>query len=143
MRSVMAAILVAAPLAVSAQAAMLDAPSAVKLVEAGGILVDIRTNDELRRTGSPQGAVHVPLQGDDLTFNARFADEVKAAVGSADRPVALIDANGRRSEFAVKLLSARGMGDVLSVGEGVVGSNFGPGWLKRGLPMQPCGKCGG
>lgn len=137
MRAIMTvAMLLAAPLVALAQAAILDAPSAVKLVEAGGVLIDIRTDDELRRTGTPKDAVHVPLQGDDLTFNAGFVEAVKAAAGAAGRPIALIDANGKRAEYAVRLLTAQGFGDVLSVGEGIVGSNFGPGWIKRGLPME-------
>lgn len=136
MRSTMAAMLLAMPVVALAQSAILDAPSAVKLVEAGGVLIDIRTRDELRRTGSPENAVHVPLQGDDLTFNPRFVDEVKAVAGNSDRPIAVIDANGKRAEYAARLLSSQGFGDVLSVGEGIVGSNFGPGWIKRGLPME-------
>lgn len=137
MRAIMTvAVLLTAPLVALAQAAVLDAPSAVKLVEAGGVLIDIRTSDELRRTGTPENAVHVPLQADDLTINARFVDEVKSVAGNSDRPIAVIDANGKRAEYAARLLSSQGFADVLSVGEGIVGSNFGPGWIKRGLPME-------
>lgn len=137
MRAIMTvAVLLTAPLVALSQAAVLDAPSAVKLVEAGGVLIDIRTSDELRRTGTPENAVHVPLQADDLTFNARFIDEVKSVAGNSDRPIAVIDANGKRAEYAARLLSSQGFADVLSVGEGIVGSNFGPGWIRRGLPME-------
>jgi rhodanese-related sulfurtransferase len=120
-----------------AQGSVIDAPSARALPAAGGLLVDIRTPKEIAATGRPAGAVAVPLQGDDLTFHNDFVAEVRRAIGDDPaRPVALIDANGRRAEFAARLLAGQGFATVLVVGEGMLGSNFGPGWLARGLPVE-------
>lgn len=122
---------------VLAQASVIDAPGARALPAAGGLLVDIRTPKEIAATGRPAGAVAVPLQADDLTFHDDFVAEVRRAVGDDPaRPVALIDANGRRADFAARLLAGQGFATVLVVGEGMLGSNFGPGWLARGLPVE-------
>jgi rhodanese-related sulfurtransferase len=138
-RSWLAALLVmglAAPPAM-AQALVIDAPSARDLPASGGLLVDIRTPAEVAATGRPAGAIAVPLQGDDRTFRSGFAAEVKAAAGDDPaRPIALIDANGRRAEFAAKLLASQGFASLFVVGEGMLGSNLGPGWLARGLPLE-------
>lgn len=121
----------------AAQAPVIDAPSAQALPAAGGVLIDIRTPREIAATGRPEGAVTVPLQGDDMTFRAGFVDEVRAAAGGDPlRPVALIDANGRRAEFAARLLASQGFATLYVVGEGMLGSNLGPGWLRRGLPVE-------
>ena len=122
---------------------IMDAPSAEGLIGAGGLIVDIRTPRELRETGTPKGASHVPLQGDDMTFNARFVEEVAAAAGDKARPIALLDANGRRSIYATRLLASRGFKNVFAIGEGVLGGNLGPGWKARGLPLVACGACEG
>ena len=120
----------------------MDAPSAAGLPGAGGPLVDIRTPKEQRESGTPKGAVEVPLQDDSLSFRRSFIDDVLAAAGGDhDRPVAVIDADGRRSAFAARLLEAKGFTRVFSVGEGLFGSNLGPGWVARGLPVDPCPTC--
>ena len=120
----------------------MDAPSAAGLPGAGGLLVDIRTPQEQRESGTPKGAVEVPLQDDSLSFRRIFIDDVLAAAGGDhDRPVAVIDADGRRSAFAARLLASQGFAQVFSVGEGLFGSNLGPGWVARGLPVDPCPTC--
>lgn len=131
------ALMAIAAASAAAQAPVIDAPSARDLPSAGGLLVDIRTPAEVAATGRPKGAIAVPLQGDDRTFSPSFAADVRAAAGpDPQRPVALIDADGRRALFAAKLLASQGMAQVLVVGEGMLGSNLGPGWLKRGLPVE-------
>lgn len=120
-----------------AQVAIVDAPTAAGLPGVGGLLVDIRTPDEISKTGLPKGAVAIPLQGDDMVFNKDFVAEVdKAAGGDKKRPTALIDNSGRRAEFAGKLLLSQGYVQVMAVGEGMLGSNMGPGWITRGLPVE-------
>jgi len=44
---------------------------------------------------------------------------------------------------ALKFLSfkAQGFMQVYNVKEGMVGSAAGPGWLKRGLPVERCAQC--
>lgn len=116
----------------------IDAPAAKGLVEAGGLLVDVRTPRELRETGRPAGSMHIPLQGDDLTFNPDFVKQLLDATGGDKaRPVALICSGGRRSAHAARVLAGQGFTRVFSVGEGIFGSNLGPGWAARGLPMEP------
>jgi rhodanese-related sulfurtransferase len=121
----------------SAQAPTVDAPTGQALPAAGGVLVDIRSPREVAATGRPEGAVLVPLQGDDRTSRGGFVADVAAAVGpDRARPVALIDADGRRAAYAAKLLASQGFTGVLVVGEGMLGSNLGPGWLARDLPVE-------
>lgn len=136
----LAAALVAMGLGIAAaraQAPVIDAPAGQGMPAAGGVLVDIRTPQELSQTGRPQGAVHVALQGDDRTFRQSFVAEVEAAAGGdKKKPVALIDADGRRAAFAANLLASQGFAEVYVVGEGMLGSNLGPGWLARGLPVE-------
>ena len=124
-------------------APVIDAPSAQHLPGAGGLIIDIRTPKELRATGTPKDARHVPLQGDDMTFNQHFVQEITAAAGDKARPIALLDANGQRSIWATKLLASRGFSNVFAVGEGILGGNLGPGWKARGLPLVACGDCAG
>jgi rhodanese-related sulfurtransferase len=120
-----------------AQAPIIDAPTGQGLPGAGGVLIDIRTPREVSATGRPAGAVPVPLQGDDMVFRNGFVADVAAAAGNdRARPVALIDANGKRAVFAAKLLASQGFSQVLVVGEGMLGSNLGPGWLARRLPVE-------
>jgi rhodanese-related sulfurtransferase len=130
--------LAASPARAQGMAPTIDAPSAKGLVEAGGLLVDVRTPRELRENGRPAGSVHVPLQGDDLTFNPDFVKQLlDAAGGDKNRPLALICSGNRRSAHAARLLAGQGFAQVFSVGEGIFGSNLGPGWAARGLPMAP------
>lgn len=121
----------------SAQAPIVDAPTGQGVQGIGGVLIDIRTPREVAETGRPKGAVAVPLQGDDMVFRNSFVAEVAAAAGNDKaRPVALIDANGQRAVFAAKLLASQGFSQVLVVGEGMLGSSLGPGWIARGLPVE-------
>ena len=134
----------AVPAVVQAQgmAPTIDAPAAKGLVDAGGVLVDVRTPRELRENGRPAGSTHIPLQGDDLTFNLDFVKQLLAATGGdKTRPVALICSGSRRSAHAARVLAGQGFTQVFSVGEGIFGSNLGPGWSARGLPMEPCPAC--
>lgn len=129
---------VPSPARAQGMAPTIDAPSAKGLAESGaGVLVDLRTPRELRENGRVAGAVHIPLQGDDMTFNPDFVRQLVDAVGGdRNRPIALICATGRRSAHAARVLGGQGFGQVFSVGEGIYGSNLGPGWAARGLPMQ-------
>ncbi|MEK0084239.1 rhodanese-like domain-containing protein [Benzoatithermus flavus] len=136
-RALAVAGLLAAAQPASAQAPIVDAPTGQGVQGVGGVLIDIRTPREVAETGRPKGAVAVPLQGDDMVFRNGFVAEVTAAAGNDKaRPVALIDANGQRAMFAAKLLASQGFSQVLVVGEGMLGSSLGPGWIARGLPVE-------
>ena len=91
-------------------APIMDAPSAAGLPGAGGLLIDVRTPREQRETGVPEGALRIPLQDDERNFRPSFAQEVlKAAGDDPARPIALIDADGRRANYAARLLATHGL----------------------------------
>jgi rhodanese-related sulfurtransferase len=50
--------------------------------------------------------------------------------------VALICARGNRSIRAQQALRDAGFKRVLNIREGMLGSSYGRGWLKRGLPLE-------
>jgi rhodanese-related sulfurtransferase len=123
-------------------APIMDAPSAAGLLGAGGLIIDVRTPREQRETGIPKAALRIPLQDDERNFRPGFAQEVLTATGNdLTRPIALIDADGRRAAYAARLLAAQGFTQAFAVGEGLFGSNLGPGWVARGLPLEACPGC--
>lgn len=102
------------------------------------LLVDIRTPAEWAQTGVPRGAALVPLTEGNQTIRPGFlADLERALGGDRDRPIALVCRSGGRTAFARGLLVAEGFRAVFDVAEGMSGSAFGPGWLARGLPVEP------
>ena len=132
----------AAPAAVRAEE-ILDASSALARAEAGElVIIDVRTIGEWAETGLPQGAAAISLYPDWGVANENFVADVLAAVG-ADKttPIATICARGQRSSRARDLLVKSGFTRVFSISEGMLGSSYGPGWLKRELPVEPCTDC--
>jgi rhodanese-related sulfurtransferase len=120
----------------------LAADEAEAMVEAGDLmLVDVRSPREWAETGVPKGAETITFH--DPEGLAAFVEKiVKASGGDLGRPVGLICAAGVRSSYAYRLLQERGFTNLYNVGEGMFGNpNYGPGWLKRHLPTEPCGKC--
>ena len=93
------------------------------------LLVDIRRPDEWQTTGLPEHAVALDMRED------AFLARVRAARVSERQPVALICARGVRSARLTHRLDAAGIGPIIDVPEGMLGSHAGPGWLKRGLPV--------
>ena len=122
---------------------VLDAPRALALEGAGDlVIIDVRTAGEWAETGVPRGAAQICLFTAPGTANANFIGDVLAAVGGdRTRSVATICATGRRSSLAQELLAGNGFTAVYTISEGMLGSNFGPGWLGRGLPVEPCANC--
>jgi rhodanese-related sulfurtransferase len=115
----------------------LTAPEAQRLVVAGEVtLIDIRSPEEWRQTGVARGAklVNMMHPGGADGF---VSDILKQVDGDADAPIALICRTGNRTTQVQRLLAARGFSQVHNVTEGMVGSSAGPGWLKRGLPVDP------
>ncbi len=96
------------------------------------LLIDIRRPDEWRDTGIGAGAQPLDMRRKD------FIETLTGlAGGQTERPVALICARGVRSARLARRLKAAGFTQVLDVSEGMSGSAAGPGWLARGLPVQP------
>ncbi len=93
------------------------------------LLVDIRRPDEWETTGLPEHAVPLDMRDDG------FLTRVREARVSESQPVALICARGVRSARLTHRLDAAGIGPIIDVPEGMLGSRAGPGWLERGLPV--------
>ncbi|MEP5153931.1 rhodanese-like domain-containing protein [Planktotalea sp.] len=95
------------------------------------LLIDVRRPDEWARTGIAKGAVPIDLRRRD------FIEAVKAAQeATGGLPLAVICARGVRSRRMAAAMTKAGLGDIIDIPEGMLGSSAGPGWLARGLPTQ-------
>jgi len=116
----------------------LAAPDAAAAVAAGKItLIDIRTPPEWKETGVAKGANLINMlhpQGAPGFTNA-LLDKVK---GDKNAPIALICRTGNRTTQVQRYLQSQGFTQVYNVKEGMAGSGAGPGWIKRGLPVDAC-----
>ncbi len=110
----------------------LDPPTAYQLAKDGKIiLVDIRRPDEWAKTGSGELAHRLDLRRKD------FVEQLtKLAGGDLNAPLALICARGVRSARENNKLIKAGFTNVIDVPEGMLGNAKGPGWIKRGLPLN-------
>jgi len=109
------------------------------------LLIDVRSPGEWRQTGVPKNAhaITIHRQGG---LDAFLTDVERLTGCDKSKPIALICASGVRSARAMAYLRSRGYTNVRNVTEGMIGHGpFGDaekrGWLKRGLPTQPCGRC--
>lgn len=111
----------------------LSPPEALARTQAHTVtLVDVRTPQEWRDTGIPAGATTVSWG------RADFVDAMLNVVhGDRNAPLVLICRSGNRSGRAVAALRENGFSRVVDVAEGMSGSSAGPGWLARGLPVEP------
>jgi len=119
----------------------LSAPDAHRGATTGALtLIDIRTPGEWRQTGVAQGAKRIDMRqpGGPKAFVAAVE---QAVGGDKDAPVALICRTGNRSGVMQGALQEAGFTRVYNVREGMMGSAAGPGWLRRGLPVEPCPSC--
>lgn len=119
----------------------LSAPAAHQQAQAGQLtLIDIRRPDEWRQTGVAAGAVRINMvhpQGP-----SGFVQQVAAEVGGdKDAPIGLICRTGNRTTQMQRALQEAGFTRVYNIQEGMVGSAAGPGWIARGLPVEPCKTC--
>ncbi|MGI9424736.1 MAG: rhodanese-like domain-containing protein [Hyphomicrobiaceae bacterium] len=96
-------------------------------------LIDIRRPSEWRQTGIPRTATPITMHQGPTAFFSQLRDVTKSA---PQLPVALICAHGHRSKYMQKVLARYGYANIIDVGEGMLGSQSGPGWLKSGLPTQ-------
>lgn len=115
----------------------LSPEEALAKAQAGEItLVDIRTPPEWRQTGVAPVARRI-----DMT-NPKFLEQLMQDMGG-DRaaPIALICRTGNRSGYLQTQLQSIGFTNVYDVPEGMAGSKAGPGWIRRGLPLESCSKC--
>ena len=116
----------------------LTAPEAAAAVTAGKVtLIDIRTPPEWKETGVAKGAKLINMlhpQGAP-GFTSALLEQVK---GDKNAPIALICRTGNRTTQVQRYLQSQGFTQVYNVREGMAGSGAGPGWLKRGLPVETC-----
>jgi rhodanese-related sulfurtransferase len=115
----------------------LAAPEALERARAGNLtIVDIRRPEEWRQTGVAEGAARIDMR------HPAFANEVLARVGGdKNAPIALICRTGNRTSQMRAVLKDQGFTKVYHIGEGMAGSGEGPGWIRRGLPVEPCVRC--
>lgn len=104
-------------------------------------LIDIRSPQEWEKSEIPKGSLAISMHNP--AGKKAFKDAVLAAVGGdKERPIALICAVGGRSNWAQRYLESEGFKTVMDVSEGMFGRGKNmPGWLKRGLPTEPCPDC--
>ncbi|NMG73810.1 rhodanese-like domain-containing protein [Aromatoleum diolicum] len=103
-------------------------------------LIDVRTPEEWRETGIAPGATPINMYHPGGAEG--FTKDVLARVGGKrDAPIAVICRSGNRSSQVQRLLAAQGFTRVYNVSEGMSGSAAGPGWVKRGLPVETCKTC--
>lgn len=110
--------------------ALLSAKEAHAAANAGSIvLIDIRTPDEWRDTGLPQGAI--ALDAETPGFEVRLAG---LRLDHPGKRVALIDRSGALSSSLRAKLAGRGWRDIVAVRGGMLGPG---GWLAEKLPVTP------
>lgn len=124
--------LLLAPVCAGAAETLAPAEAAALTSARAVTLVDVRTPAEWNETGIPTGARTVSWGQPD--FVQRVVDLV---AGDRAAPVVLICRSGSRSARAMAALREGGFTHVSHVPEGMAGGPNGPGWLARGLPVQP------
>jgi rhodanese-related sulfurtransferase len=119
----------------------LTAPDAYARAQAGTLtLIDIRHPDEWRQTGVAKGARHIDMTN--TQGEAGFVQRVAAEMGgNKHAPIGLLSLGGNRASNAQQVLREAGFTQVYAIKEGMLGNSAGPGWIARGLPVQPCPDC--
>lgn len=119
-------------LTLPSQAQTLTAPEAYQKLQAGELLlIDVRTPQEWLTTGVPKGARLADMKDPQFLHQLKRLEEQ-----SGGKPIALICHGGVRTGKLVKELKKYGFQGLLDVKEGMNGSNAGPGWLARKLPLE-------
>lgn len=119
----------------------LSAPEAYQLQQAGELtLIDIRRPDEWRQTGIAQGATRLDMRqpGGPQGFAQAVLQQVD---GNHEAPIGIICRTGNRTTQMQDVLRKAGFTKVYNIKEGMVGSSAGPGWIRQGLPVEPCARC--
>lgn len=119
----------------------LSAPDALARTQAGQLtIVDVRTPQEWRQTGVGKGVRRLDMShpGGPKGF---VADVLASVGGDRTAPIGLLCRTRNRSGQMQRLLLDNGFTQVFNVREGMVGSSAGPGWIKRGSPVEPYARC--
>ncbi len=117
----------------------MPADQAYAAAQAGKLkLIDIRTPEEWRASGVAPAAGRVDYyRGPKVLLQA----VLQMVNGDRTAPIALICHVGVRTTRAQAFLRAQGFTQVYNINEGMAGNASGPGWLRRGLPVEPCAHC--
>lgn len=120
----------------------IDATTALREAsDAQLLLIDVRTPAEWQQTGIPAGAAAISITEHPRGQRGFVADVLALTGGDRGHPIAVICRTGKRSARARRLLERNGFTHVYNVSEGMAGSGGEPGWLARGLPVEPCPVC--
>ena len=118
---------------VGAGDAFMSVNEAHKKASAGELLlVDVRRASEWARSGVAANAHTITMHQKAKAFINKL---LAAAGGDPTKPLAIICATGGRTAWLQPRLKRAGFTNVINVGEGMFGSRYGPGWIKRGLPI--------
>ena len=129
------------PLAAQNALPALTANDASELFQRGEtVLIDIRQPEEWRQTGVAEGAVRVSM-GHPEGGEGFLRDVLAAVDGDRDAHLVLICRTGNRTSQVVPALRRWGFTRVHHIPEGMLGSRAGPGWIRSGLPVEPCANC--
>lgn len=122
-------------------AASLSPPEAYARLQAGTLtLIDVRHADEWRKTGVARGALRIDMTN--TQGEAGFIRQVMTQMrDDMNAPIGLLGLSSNRSANAGKVLREAGFTQVFVIQEGMLGSSGGPGWIARGLPVDPCPGC--
>lgn len=137
MRRLLLAVLLVLPLnAFAVGEVLVSPPEAWAEAEKGNLLIiDVRTPPEWAWTSVPKTAGRANWW--QVSGSSGFLKDVLALTGGdRNRPIALICARGVRSSEATRFLQSQGFTNVRDIGEGMLGSRAGPGWLGRELPLE-------
>jgi rhodanese-related sulfurtransferase len=118
-------------------APVLSAPEAHARAQAGTLtLIDVRHADEWQQTGVAKGALRIDMTN--TRGETGFVQQVTAEMhGNKNAPIGLLSLSSNRATNAQQVLLKAGFTQVYVIREGMMGSRAGPGWIARGLPLQP------
>jgi len=97
------------------------------------ILVDVRRPSEWKASGLPASGHAITMHQNGASFQRQL---LAAAGGDRSKPLALICATGGRTSWLQSRLKKAGFTNLINVTEGMKGSRYGSGWLKKGLPVR-------
>ena len=115
----------------------IDNATLAELIGRGVPVIDIRTPPEWAQTGSIKGAHRIMAFDERGKLAPDFIERLAKVAGPNDE-IALICRTGNRTTQVQRYLQSQGFTQVYNVKEGMAGSAAGPGWLKRGLPVETC-----
>ncbi|MBL8942781.1 MAG: rhodanese-like domain-containing protein [Myxococcales bacterium] len=117
-------------------ARIISSTEAIALLDTDAVFLDVRSVPEFEAGHAP-GAYNIPLlesRGGGLVPNAKFADEVAAAL-PRDRTIVVACKAGGRSAKAAGVLVQLGFERVLDHGGGWSGNATDVGWARSGGPQ--------